>query len=343
MSLAISRDGRFVAFCSYAIDLIPGFVDLNGSTFNPNEVANEIAAKRLAASVASYQLNSAPGVGTIGNTHFLAIAFNASAREAAQVLANFLLSPQAQARKADIAVWGDPTVLALDKLSAGERELFTGSAAPGQVRQPMPAVPEPHGSWVDPLEREWLRRYGQLASALQTTAGRCIGLRAQPHHHFDATLQRDFGACAAAGNPAQAHRLAVGPEQDRARPLVGRLAQFDRGPGIAIGALFGTGHLDPRDLGQRELLRGGSAEPKRQPGRSASAELRARQHDLVARAALRADGLRLHRANPGDAVTLTGHGRATTWHGSQRHQKDGQGPNHGQAKGPRGSPTSSPG
>ena len=130
-------------------------------TFNPNEVANEIAAKRLAASVASYQLNSAPGVGTIGNTHFLAIAFNASAREAAQVLANFLLSPQAQARKADIAVWGDPTVLALDKLSAGERELFTGSAAPGQVRQPMPAVPEPHGSWVDPLEREWLRRYGQ--------------------------------------------------------------------------------------------------------------------------------------------------------------------------------------
>ena len=130
-------------------------------TFNPNEVANEIAAKRLAASVASYQLNSGPGVGTIGNTHFLAIAFNASARDAAQVLANFLLSPQAQARKADITVWGDPTVLALDKLSAAERELFTGSAAPGQVRQPMPAIPEPHGSWVDPLEREWLRRYGQ--------------------------------------------------------------------------------------------------------------------------------------------------------------------------------------
>jgi putative thiamine transport system substrate-binding protein len=50
--------------------------------------------------------------GAIGNTHFLAIPFNASAKEGAQVLINFMLSPLAQARKADIAVWGDPTVLA---------------------------------------------------------------------------------------------------------------------------------------------------------------------------------------------------------------------------------------
>jgi putative thiamine transport system substrate-binding protein len=81
-------------------------------TFNPNEAANEIAAKRLADSVVSYQFTG----GTIGNTHFLAIPFNAKAKEGAQVLANFLLSPEAQARKADIAQWGDPTVLALDKL-----------------------------------------------------------------------------------------------------------------------------------------------------------------------------------------------------------------------------------
>jgi putative thiamine transport system substrate-binding protein len=24
----------------------------------------------------------------------------------------------------------------------------------------MPTILEPHGSWVDPLEKEWLRRYG---------------------------------------------------------------------------------------------------------------------------------------------------------------------------------------
>lgn len=125
-------------------------------TFNPNEAANEIAAKRLADSVYSYQLSG----GTIGNTHFLAIPFNAKAKQGAQVLANFLLSPLAQARKADISQWGDPTVLALDKLPAGERARFTANTLPGQVEQVMPAIPEPHASWVDPIEKEWLRRYG---------------------------------------------------------------------------------------------------------------------------------------------------------------------------------------
>jgi putative thiamine transport system substrate-binding protein len=124
-------------------------------TFNPNEAANEIAAKRLTDSVYSYQLTG----GTLGNTHFLAIPFNASARDGAQVAANFLLSPTAQARKADIAQWGDPTVLALDKLPPADRARFAATALPGQVEQAMPAIPEPHGSWVAPLEKEWLLRY----------------------------------------------------------------------------------------------------------------------------------------------------------------------------------------
>jgi len=126
-------------------------------TFNPNEAANEIAANRLPTSVYSYQFDR----GTIGNTHFLAIPFNARAPAGAQVLANFLLSPQAQARKADISVWGDPTVLALDKLPAAERARFGPKAAPGQIEQANPTLPEPHGSWVEPLEKEWLKRYGQ--------------------------------------------------------------------------------------------------------------------------------------------------------------------------------------
>jgi putative thiamine transport system substrate-binding protein len=129
---------------------------LLGFTFNPNEAANEIAAKRMTESVQSYQFTS----GTLGNTHFLAIPFNASAKEGAQVLANFLLSPEAQGRKADITQWGDPTVLAVDRLPPRERERFTAKPAAGQVAQFAPAIPEPHGSWVDPLEKEWLRRYG---------------------------------------------------------------------------------------------------------------------------------------------------------------------------------------
>ena len=125
-------------------------------TFNPNDAANEIAAGRMQASISSYQFAS----GTIGNTHFVAIPVNASAKQGAQVFANFLLSAEAQARKADISIWGDPTVLAVARLGAQEQKLFAGKSVPGQVQQAAPAIPEPHGSWVAPLEKEWLARYG---------------------------------------------------------------------------------------------------------------------------------------------------------------------------------------
>jgi putative thiamine transport system substrate-binding protein len=130
---------------------------LMGMTFNPNEAANEIAAKRLPASVKSWQFAD----GTIGNTHFVAIPYNARSPEGAQVVANFLLSARAQARKADITVWGDPTVLDLARLSPQERAEFPAQALPGQVTAPAPTLPEPHATWVDPVEKEWIRRYGR--------------------------------------------------------------------------------------------------------------------------------------------------------------------------------------
>ena len=125
-------------------------------TFNPNEAANEIAAKRLPGTVQSWQFAK----GTIGNTHFVAIPYNAPSKAGAQVVANFLLSPAAQARKADIDVWGDPTVLDVARLPAAERARFQGAVRPGQLSQSVPALPEPHASWVDALEKEWVRRYG---------------------------------------------------------------------------------------------------------------------------------------------------------------------------------------
>ncbi len=125
-------------------------------TFNPNEVANEVSAGRMPDTVVSYQFDS----GTIGNTHFVAIAFNSAAKEAAQVVANFLISPVAQSRKADLKIWGDPSVLAPSKLMASDAALFNAGRATGQVERFAPVIPEPHGSWVDPIEKEWARRYG---------------------------------------------------------------------------------------------------------------------------------------------------------------------------------------
>jgi putative thiamine transport system substrate-binding protein len=125
-------------------------------TFNPNEAAGEIAAKRLPATVYSWQFAK----GTIGNTHFVAIPYNAPSKAGAQVVANFLLSPAAQARKADIDVWGDPTVLDVARLPEAERVRFLSAPRAGQVSPSAPALPEPHASWVDALEKEWVRRFG---------------------------------------------------------------------------------------------------------------------------------------------------------------------------------------
>ncbi len=128
-------------------------------SFNPNEAANAITNCELPETVRTYVLDG----GTIGNASFVAIPYNANAREGAMVLANFLLSPEAQAHKADPAVWGSATVLALDKLTAEDRARFeaieTGPAtlSPEQLGR---ALPEPHPSWMVRLEQDWIRRYG---------------------------------------------------------------------------------------------------------------------------------------------------------------------------------------
>lgn len=129
---------------------------LMGLTFNPNEPANLVAAGTLPATTIAWQNRD----GSIGNTHFVAIPVNSKSTAAAQVVANFLLSPQAQARKADLKVWGDPTVLDMDKLTPADRALFSDATAPGAVKTPARTIPEPHGSWVPLIEAAWLERYG---------------------------------------------------------------------------------------------------------------------------------------------------------------------------------------
>jgi len=129
---------------------------LVGLTFNPNEPANLVASGTLPATTTAWQNRG----GTIGNTHFVAIPVNAKSRAAAEVVANFLLSPEAQARKADLKIWGDPTVLDMDKLTPAQRGLFSRAREPGAVKEPARTIPEPHGSWVPLIEAAWLERYG---------------------------------------------------------------------------------------------------------------------------------------------------------------------------------------
>ena len=129
-------------------------------SFNPNDASNAIANDELPESVRSYVHKD----GTIGNSHFIAVVFNASAKEGAMVFANFLMSAEAQARKSDPVIWGDPTVLAIDKLSATDKTFFSKigkGIATLSASDLSKVLPEPHPSWVAALEKEWQARYSK--------------------------------------------------------------------------------------------------------------------------------------------------------------------------------------
>jgi putative thiamine transport system substrate-binding protein len=129
-------------------------------SFNPSDASSAIAQGLLPDTVRTY----VPAGGSIGNTHFVAIPFNARAKAAALVVANFLLSPEAQLRKQDPTVWGDPTVLAMDRLDAADRRKFADQPRGLATLPPTelgPILPEPHPSWTTRLETEWRRRYAQ--------------------------------------------------------------------------------------------------------------------------------------------------------------------------------------
>ncbi|MDH3739540.1 MAG: ABC transporter substrate-binding protein, partial [Alphaproteobacteria bacterium] len=96
-----------------------GEVDI-ALSFQPSEASSLIARGELPDTVRTFVLEG----GTVGNTSFLAIPFNAKAREGAMVLANFLMSPEAQARKQNPEFWGSGTVLAINKLPITEQNRF---------------------------------------------------------------------------------------------------------------------------------------------------------------------------------------------------------------------------
>ena len=121
-------------------------------TFNPLHARQKAVSGELPKD--SYGFGFERGM--LGNVHFVTIPANARAPAGARVVANFLLSPAAQLRKADPAVWGDPSVLNPQSLPDDQRQALQARAP----QNPPPVLAEPHAAWVDALEQEWLRRYG---------------------------------------------------------------------------------------------------------------------------------------------------------------------------------------
>lgn len=130
-------------------------------TFSAPEVPAAVGRYDLPQSIRSYAMDD----GSLSNTHFVAIPYNAAHSASAQLVANFLLSPQAQAHKQKANVWGDRSVLIHSTLNDQQQALFKAqkihaSALP--INAIKRTLSEPHPSWVHAITNGWQQRFGVI-------------------------------------------------------------------------------------------------------------------------------------------------------------------------------------
>lgn len=154
------REGRaYPANGPRQIQLInDGEVDL-AISFSPSEASTAIANYELPDTVRTFVLDK----GTIGNASFVAIPYNSGSKAGAMVLADFLMSPEAQANAQNPEVLGYGTVLNMDALSDEDRaqfdalELGIATLSPAELGR---VQDEPHPSWMTRIADDWQSRYG---------------------------------------------------------------------------------------------------------------------------------------------------------------------------------------
>lgn len=154
------REGR--AYPATGTAMFPliadGEIDLSIS-FSPGAASAAIANFELPDTVRTFVLDK----GTIGNASFVAIPYNSGSKAASMVVANFILSAEAQARSQDPNLLGYGTVLNMDALTDDDRALFDAlelgiaTLSPAQLGV---AVAEPHPSWMTRIADDWVNRYG---------------------------------------------------------------------------------------------------------------------------------------------------------------------------------------
>ncbi|SEL52335.1 putative thiamine transport system substrate-binding protein [Roseivivax marinus] len=128
-------------------------------SFSPGEASTAIADNRLPPSVRTFVLED----GTLGNASFVAIPYNSGSKAGAMVVANVLMSPEAQVRAQDPDVLGYGTVLDVAELPEEDRaafealELGVATLSPQDLGE---VQPEPHPSWMTRISDDWTDRYG---------------------------------------------------------------------------------------------------------------------------------------------------------------------------------------
>ena len=154
------RDGRaYPATGPAQLQLIAdGEVDL-AISFSPGEATAAIANNQLPPTARTFVLDK----GTIGNASFVAVPYNSGSKAGAMVVANFLMSPEAQARAQDPEILGYGTVLDMDALTAEDRARFDALTLGVATLSPADlgsVQAEPHPSWMTRIADDWMTRYG---------------------------------------------------------------------------------------------------------------------------------------------------------------------------------------
>ena len=128
-------------------------------SFNDGEVDNRVDSGLFPGSAVAFALHT----GTLQNSHYVGIVNRSSHKPAAMVVANFLISPEAQLRKLDPAVWGDGTVLDVARLPQPWHDRFLHAesrqhAPPRSLLRPY-ARAEPSPQLMVELSRDFRRRF----------------------------------------------------------------------------------------------------------------------------------------------------------------------------------------
>lgn len=150
------QEGKTYPKDSAALDTLfaRGEIDM-GMSYHPGHAHMKILEKTYPETVRTFVMEE----GAIFNTHFVAIPFNAPNKAGAMVLANFLLSAEAQLSKYVPASWGDMPALDLTRLTDEARQAFEavdfGDATLPPDMLLRAAVPEIPAGYLEMLEKDW--------------------------------------------------------------------------------------------------------------------------------------------------------------------------------------------
>lgn len=153
---ALWRKGETYPKDAAALDTLfaRGEIDM-GMSYHPAHAQMKILEKTYPDTVRTF----IPAEGSISNTHFVAVPFNARNKAGALVLADFLMSFDAQLSKFQPAQWGDYPALDLQRLSPEQRAAFEGvdlgRATLSSDTLTKGAVPEIPSEYLELLENDW--------------------------------------------------------------------------------------------------------------------------------------------------------------------------------------------